>query len=330
MDRRQVLGLLGAAAAWPLSAQAQPALPPSPLPVIGFLSTGSPRTFGKFLAAFRQGLLDRGYEEGRNVWIDYRWAEGHYGELGTMASELVKKEVNVIAATGGVISAKAALQATSKIPVIFVVGFDPVQLGLVTSINEPGGNATGASVYSTELVGKRLELLYDLTPSVRNVAMLVNPGAPVTEFEIKTMATVAKRIGRELLILKATNEGEMNTAFETAVQQQVNGLLVSADPLFTVRRAQLVALAARHRIPAAYPWREYVEAGGLLSYGTELTWAYRQAGAYAGRILGGAEPKNLPVVLPTKFELMINLKTAKALGLEVSPKLLAIVDEAIE
>jgi ABC-type uncharacterized transport system substrate-binding protein len=326
MFRRRVLALLGGAAVWPLAARAQqPALP-----VIGFLNSGSARTFAKFLAAFRQGLGEHGYVEGRNVWIDYRWAEGHYNELGALASELVQKQVNVIAATGGVVSAQAALKTTSTTPVVFVVGFDPVQLGLVKRINQPGGNATGASVFTTELTGKRLEMLSELASVIQKVGILTNPGSVTTELEIKDTVSAAKHTGHEISVFRASNESEIDAAFAAAADQHVSGLLVSADPLFTTRRAQLVALAARHMIPAVYPWREYVEAGGLMSYGTELTWAYRQIGAYAGRILKGAQPHDLPVVLPTKFELVINLKTAKALGLNVSTKLLALADDAIE
>jgi ABC-type uncharacterized transport system substrate-binding protein len=326
MFRRRVLTLLGGAAVWPLAARAQqPALP-----TVGFLSSGSPRAFSKFIAAFRQGLGEHGYVEGRNVWIDYRWAEGHYNELSALASELVQKQVSVIAASGGVVSAQAAVKASKTTPVVFVVGFDPVQLGLVKSINQPGGNATGASVFTTELSAKRLEMLYELAPVIRNVGILANPGSVTTELEIKDTINAARHTGHELLVFKASNESEIDAAFASAAEQHVSGLLVSADPLFTTRRAQLVALATRHVMPAVYPWREYVEAGGLMSYGTELTWAYRQIGVYAGRILKGADPRELPVVLPTKFELVINLKTAKILGLNISPKLLALADEAFE
>jgi putative ABC transport system substrate-binding protein len=324
--RRGVLTLLAGAAAWPVAARAQQRA----LPVVGFLSSGSPRAFAKFIEAFREGLGEQGFVESQNVWIDYRWAEGHYNELGVLASELVRKQVNVIAATGGVVSAQAALKTTKTTPIVFVIGFDPVQLGLVKSINRPGGNATGASVFTTELSGKRLEMLYALAPVIKKVGILANPGSATTELEIKDTINAARRTGHEISVFRASNESEIDAAFASAAAQEVSGLLVSADPLFTTRRVQLVSLAARHGMPAVYPWREYVEAGGLLSYGTELTWAYRQIGVYAGRILKGAKPHDLPVVLPTKFELVINLKTAKALSLNISPKLLAIADVAIE
>jgi len=326
MKRRNFLKVLASAPAWPLAASAQPRTIPS----IGFLSSGSPRAFGRLIAAFRQGLGEQGYAEGRNVWIDYRWAEGHYNELGELAADLIRNKVTLIAATGGVVSAQAAVKATARIPIVFVVGFDPVQLGLVARINRPGGNATGASVFTTELAAKRLELLSRLAPGIRNIGILVNPESATTELETKDTIAAAEKVGRPLMVLKASTDSEINEAFDSASRQHVSALLVSADPLFTTRGAQLVALAARHAIPTMYSFREFVEAGGLISYGSELTWAYHQIGVYAGRILKGDKPADLPVVMPTKFDLVINLKTVKALGLDVSPQLLALVDGVVE
>jgi putative ABC transport system substrate-binding protein len=326
MNRRYVIALCGAAALWPLTAAAQQ----QPLPSIGFLSSGSPRAFEKFTGAFAEGLSGQAFLEGRDVQIDYRWAEGHYDDLEKLASELVHKDVSVIAASGGLVSAQAAIKATSKIPIVFVSGFDPVWLGLVSSLNRPGGNVTGASVYSTELVAKRLELLTQLAPNVHDIAILVNPGSVTTDLEVKLAIQASQRLGRDLQVFKAVNENEIDVAFAAANQAHTGGFLVSADPLFTARRAQIVALAAQNSIPTMYPWREYVDAGGLVSYGAELTWAYRQIGDYAGQILKGAKPTDLPVVFPTKFNFIINLKTAKALSLNVPASLLAISDETIE
>jgi putative ABC transport system substrate-binding protein len=326
MTRRNFLSVVAGASAWPLVSYAQqPAMP-----MIGFLSSGSPRTFARFIAAFREGLRSQGYIEGRNVWIDYRWAEGHYDELPALAAELVRRRVTLIAATGGVLSAQAAKNATRTIPVVFVVGFDPVQLGLVASLSNPGGNVTGVTVFSTELATKRLELLHDLMPGVVTIAILVNPTSIATDSETKDTIAAAQHMGFELLVLEATTDSDLEAAFALAVRKRTNALLVSADPFFTIRRAELVALAARHALPTMYPWREYVEAGGLVSYGTELTWAYHQIGVYAGRIVKGAKPTELPVQLPTNFDLTINLKTAKALGLTVSPLVLVRANKTID
>jgi putative tryptophan/tyrosine transport system substrate-binding protein len=325
MIRRNFLVLLGGSALLPLTARAK-----SAMPVIGFLSSGSPPAFGKFVAAFGQGLGEQGYVDGSTVRIDYRWAEGRYGDLDALAAELVRNHVDLIAATGGVVSAKAALKATTSIPIVFVVGFDPVGLGLVASLNKPGGNATGVSLFTTELAAKRVELLYELSPGMRTVAFLTNPKAVVTEIEVKETIAAIKRSGRQLLVLSANNESEIDTAFALAHEQQAGGLVVSADPLFTTRAEQVVALAARHAIPAVYPVREYIDAGGLMSYGPGLDRAYHDVGNYAGRILKGAHPNTLPVALPTTFDLVLNLRTAKALGLSISPMLLAIANEIVE
>jgi putative tryptophan/tyrosine transport system substrate-binding protein len=333
--RRNVLTIIAGAAAWPLQSDAQQPT----MPVIGFLSSGSPRTFAKFAAAFREGLGSQGYTEGRNVWIDYRWAEGHFGDLPALAADLVQRQVALIAAGGGIASALSARNATRTIPILFVAGFDPVRLKLVSSLNNPGGNVSGVSVFSTELATKRLELLHDLMPGAKTIAILVNPGTTAAGIEIKdatagieteSATAAAQLLGLELLVIEATTDSDLEPAFASAARQQAGALLVSADPFFTIRRAELVALAARHALPAMYPWREFVEAGGLVSYGTELTWAYHQIGIYAGRVLNGTKPTDLPVQLPTNFALVINLKTAKALRLTVPALVLARVNETIE
>jgi ABC-type uncharacterized transport system substrate-binding protein len=328
MTRRNflLLAVLSGVARWPLTARAQQRT----MPTIGFLSSGSPRAFAELVAAFREGLGDQGYNVGSNVWIDYRWAEGYYNDLDTLAAELVRNQVALIAATGGVPSARAGLNATRTIPVVFIVGVDPIQLGLVASLNKPGGNATGASIFTTELAMKRLELLSSLVPGKGAFALLVNPKSAGTDIETKMTATAAESSGRSISILNASTESEIDDAFNSAADQHVGALLISADPLFMNRRAQLVALAARHAIPAMFPLRQYVVAGGLMSYGPELTWAYRRIGQYAGRILKGTKPSDLPVEQPTEFKLVINLATAKALGLAIPPRLLALSDEVIE
>jgi putative ABC transport system substrate-binding protein len=326
MKRRSFLTALGGAAAWPLVARAQQPT----VPVIGFLSSGSPRAFARLTAAFREGLQTEGYVHGSNVWVEYRWAEGHYDDLPGLAADLVQRRVAVIAATGGLVSAEAAKKATTEIPIVFVVGPDPVHLKLVTSLNRPGGNATGVSIFTTELAIKRLELLHDMVPKMQTVAILVNPGSITTDIEVIESTTAAGKLGLKLLTIEARSETDFEPAFEMAFAQKADALLISADAFFTSRRVQLVALAARFSLPAMYPLSSYVEAGGLVSYGTELTWAYSQVGTYAGRILKGAKPGELPVVLPTDFNLVINLKTAKALGLALSPLVLTRAHRVME
>jgi putative tryptophan/tyrosine transport system substrate-binding protein len=326
MRRRSFLAVLGGAAAWPWTVGAQQRA----MPVIGFLSSGSPRTFAKFLRAFAQGLGEQGFVEGRNVSIAYRWAEGHVDELDGLAAELVADHVALIAATGGIRSAKAASKATATIPIVFVIGFDPVQVGLVASFNRPGGNITGTSVFTTELAAKRLNLLYDLIPGIQTVAILVNPESTGTEIETTNVTAAARDKERRIVVLNADTESKIDSALAAAVEQQAGALLVSADPLFMTRRTQLVGLAAAHRMPAVYPFREFVDDGGLMSYGPSLASAYHKAGSYAGRILKGTKAGNLPIDLPTTFELLINLKTAQSLGLSIQPGLLAIADETIE
>jgi len=324
IGRREFIAALGGTAAWPLAARAQP----STLPVIGVLSSAS--VGGQLPIAFRKGLNEGGYFEGRNVTFEYRFAEGHYNRLPALAAELVSRQVSLIVASGGLVSAMAAKAATTTTPILFLAGFDPVRFGLVTSFNRPGGNATGVSVYTAELMRKRLELLRELMPNVGSVALLMNPNAGSADIETKDVEAAARAINLQLLVLNAIAESEFDGVFASAVNQRAGALLVAADPFFTTRRAQIVALAARYALPAAYPWREYAEAGGLMSYGPDLTWAYHQVGLYASRILEGAKPSDLPVQLPTRFKLVINHTTAKALGLTISRRLLAGVDEFIE
>jgi putative tryptophan/tyrosine transport system substrate-binding protein len=327
IGRRKFLAtLLGGAAAWPLAARAQQ----SAMPVIGFLNIASPRAFAGFVAAFHRGLNAGGYVEGRNVTIEYRWAEGDYDRLLEQAADLVKRQLALIVATGGTTPALVAKNATGTIPILFISGANPVDQGLVTSFGRPDGNATGVSVYTSELVGKRLQLLRELLPRAAMIAVLGNPTGVVHNLEAKDLQQAADAVGLQLLILEVTAESGFEAAFALADQQRADGLFVSADAFFTSQRNRIIELAARHRLPAAYPWREYAFAGGLMSYGSSITDAYRLIGEYAGRILKGAKPADLPVIQPTKFDLVINLKTAKALGLTVPDKLLALADEVIE
>ena len=327
MRRRCFIALLvGAAAAWPLGARAQT----SAMPVIGFLNSASPAPAAPLVAAFHQALQRNGYTKGRNVAIEYRWAEGRYDRLRGLADDLVNRKVALIAATGGLVTAQAAKAATSTIPVLFIAGFDPVQEGLASSINRPGGNATGVGVYTTELGRKRLELLRELLPGVAKVAMLVNPHSISTAIERRDLEEAARLAGLVLFVVEARAESELEKAFVEAAAQRAGALIVSADALFTSRRSQITALAAQHALPASYPWPQYADAGGLMSYGPSLTWAYEQIGEYSSRILQGAKPEDLPVQLPTKFELVFNLKAAKSLDLAVPPFLLARAHRVVE
>jgi putative ABC transport system substrate-binding protein len=325
MRRRELLVLLGAAttAAHALRAQQKA------LPVIGFLHSASPGLYAPNVAAFRQGLSETGYVEGQNVAIEYRWADGGYDRLPALAAELVNRKVDVIAA-GSAPSALAAKSATSTIPIVFTSGVDPIAAGLVGSLARPGGNLTGVSVMQTELTPKQLELLSELVPQVGVFALLVNPNYPMTDPLIQDVQEAARARGVQLHILQASTESEMDAAFATLLQLHAGALVVGTDPFFFSRRERLVALAARHAVPAIYGLREWAAAGGLISYGLSLTAAYRQIGIYAGKILKGAKPADLPVEQPTRFELVINLKTAKALGLTVPQLILARADEVIE
>jgi putative ABC transport system substrate-binding protein len=324
MKRRDFIALLGGAAAWPVVARAQQ----KAMPVIGWLGITLLDPAAPTLAAFRQGLSETGYVEGQNVAIEYRFAESRYDRLPALTADLVGRKVDVIMAVSNA-SALAAKSATSAIPIVFT-GVDPVERGLVASLARPGGNLTGVSVMTTELLPKRLELLSELVPQARVIALLVNPNNTSTEVMIRDVQDAARAKGLQLTILKAGSEGEIDAAFASLVQLHAGALLVGSDPFFVGRRGQLVELASRHAVPAMYEMRAFAASGGLISYGTSLTGTFRLAGNYAGKILKGAEPADLPVQQPTRFELVVNLKTAQALGLTVPPSILARADEVIE
>jgi putative ABC transport system substrate-binding protein len=311
---------------WPLAARAQqPAMP-----VIGFLNTASPEPFAHLVAAFRRGLGEAGYVDGQNVAIEFRWAEGRYDRLPALAAELVRRPVAVLATSGGDPALLAARAATTTIPIVFATGGDPVALGYVASLSRPGGNLTGVTQLTSMLEAKRIGLLLELVPKADPIAVLINPDWPAAAAQLKDAQAAAASIGVRLVVLNASTESEFMPAFATLVQQRAGALTISADPFFNSRRNQLVALAARHRIPTIYEFREFAAAGGLMSYGTSLADAYHQVGTYAARILKGAKPAELPVVQSTRFEFVINLNAAKALGLEVPPGLSARADEVIE
>jgi putative ABC transport system substrate-binding protein len=326
MKRRTFITALGGAAAWPVMARAQqPAMP-----VIGFLNGQSAQGFAPAVAAFRRGLNEAGYVEGQNVAIEYRWAEGRPDRLPPLVADLVRRQVAVIAATGGNNSALIAMQATSTIPIVFTSADDAVKRGLVASINRPGGNVTGVSWFNAELGPKRLGLLHELVPDATIVALLTNPNNPESARQPAELQHAAHAIGLQLVVLTAPSAGDIDAAFTTMVQNRVGGLLIGSDPFLTNRREQIIELVSQHALPTIYSGRDFVEAGGLMSYGNSLADVYRRAGIQTGRILKGAKPSELPVDQETKFELVINLKTAKALGLEVPPSLLARADEVIE
>ena len=322
MRRRAFITLLGGAAAWPLAARAQ-----QPMPVIGYFSARSPVTDGSMLSAFRQGLSDTGFVEGRNVAMEFRWAEGRDDRLLELAHDLVRRRVAVIITTGGESTARAVKAATSTIPIVFISGSDPVESGLVASLSRPGGNLTGVSSILSPLVPKQIGLLSELAPNAISMGVLVNPESLI---RIAELEDAARAVGRRLIILKASTDADIDVAFEAFIQQRVQALLVTPGPLFVTRMDRLVAFAARHSLPAMYSRRELADAGGLVSYASSTAEGYRQMGIYAGRILKGEKPSELPVVQPTRFELVINLKTARALGLDVPPNLLARADEVIE
>jgi putative tryptophan/tyrosine transport system substrate-binding protein len=325
--RRELITLLGgAAAACPLAARAQQL----ELRTVGYLSSRAADVEDEFLAAFRRGLSETGYVEGRNLIVEYRWTEGRYDQLPAFAAELVRRQVSVIATTGGSQTARAVLAATSTIPVVFTSGTDPVKDGLVKSLNRPGGNATGSHVFTASLGPKRLELLRELVPKTGTVGFLVNPNSQIAELQVKEILDAARTFGQQVYVVHANKPEELEQVFQRLVQRGAGGLLMSADLFFQVQRDQLVALAARHSLPVMYEWPEFVKAGGLISYSTFRIDAFVQSGVYVGRILNGAKPADLPVVQSTRFELTINLKTAKALGLEVPLHLQQLADEIIE
>jgi putative ABC transport system substrate-binding protein len=326
MRRREFLGVLGSAAAgWPLAAHAQqPAIP-----VIGFLSSGSPGAFAQFVAGFGRGLGEAGYTENRNVAIAYRWSEGQNDKLPALASDLVRAGVDVVVA-GGPPAAVAAKAATATIPIVFTSGEDPVKLGLVQSYNRPGGNVTGVALLIEVLGAKRFGLLREIVPNAALIAVLLNPNEPTFATQLNDAQEAARAVGQQLLVLRASNEHEIEAAFAEAKGRQAGAVLVGISFFYTIRREQIVTLAARHAIPTIYGQREFMTVGGLISYGTSIADAYREAGIYAGRILKGAHPAELPVVQSAKFELMVNLKVAKSLGLTIPSGVLSIIDEAIE
>jgi putative ABC transport system substrate-binding protein len=327
MRRREFITLVGGASVgWTFAARAQQ---PS-LPVIGFLNSASPGAWAPLVAAFRQGLSEAGYVEHRNVGIEYQWAEGHYNRLPALATDLVRRQVAVIVATGGPAAGLAAKAATSTIPIVFISGGDPVKEGLVASLNRPGGNATGVSVLLNVMEGKRLGLLRELVPTATLIAVLLNPANRSFDEQLSDIQEAARAVGQQIYILNASSEREIDAAFASVVQLRAGAILVAADSVFNSQRDQLVALAARYTIPAIYHIRELAVAGGLMSYGVNLADGYHQAGLYTGQILKGTKPADLPVQQSTKFEFVINLKTAKSLGFEVPPSLSARADEIIE
>jgi len=328
MNRRDFISLLGGtAAAWPLAARAQqPAMP-----VIGFLHSASAAAFAAPLAAFRKGLSEAGYVEGQNVAVAYRWAEGQNDRLPALAAELARQRVAVIATPGSTATTLAAKATTATIPIVFSIGTDPVKLGLVASLNRPGGNATGISDFGVEIAAKRLGLLHELLPTATRFGVLVNPDNPyLTESFVTELQTAASAIERQIEVVTASTNGDIDTAFATLIKKRADALLISPDPLFVTRRVQLITLAVRHALPALYHRRELPEAGGLMSYGSDLSDQFRQTGVSVGRILKGEKPAEMPVQLPTRFEFVINLQTAKTIGIEIPATLLSLADEVIE
>jgi putative ABC transport system substrate-binding protein len=327
MKRREFIAGLGSAAAWPVVARGQQQ---AGMPVIGYLSAISPGENSELMAAFQQGLKEQGFVEHQNVTIEYRWARGQYDRLPALAAELVARKVAVILATGASASVPAAKAATATIPIVFATGSDPVAEGLVGSLNRPGGNITGVTILARALAAKRIELLRELVPALNTVAVLVNPSNPSAERDLIEIEAAARSLGLQVHILKASTSSELDSAFANLISSRVDALFVNVDGFFLSRKDQIVALATRHAVPTTYPRQEYTAAGGLLSYATSVTEAYRLVGVYTGRILKGEKPSDLPVQQPTKFQLVIDLKTAKALGLTIPSPLLARADEVIE
>jgi len=329
MRRRQFVGILGGmAVGFPSWGQAQqPATP-----VVGFVNTASPDTtfLGSYLDAFKKGLAQGGFIEGRNVAIEYRWAHGQYDQLPVLATDLVRRKVAVIVSSGGAATAKAVKEATATIPIVFISGGDPVKYGLVDRLNRPQGNLTGVTPFINVLGAKRLEFLREFVPAATEVALLLNPKHPESDTTINDVSLAARASGQRIHVFRASDAAEIDTAFTAIAQNKIGALIVSTDPILTIHRDQLLILPARYKLPAIYDLREYAATGGLMSYGDSITESYRQVGTYTARILKGEAPANLPIVQPTKFEFVINLKTAKALGLDVPPKLLALADEVIE
>jgi putative ABC transport system substrate-binding protein len=327
MDRRHFISLLGGATSSCLlsrPSQAQPGIP-----TIGFLGAVSPEGYAPFVAGFKQGLKEAGFDDGRNAAILYRWAEGQYDRLPTLAAELVSRQVAVIVATGGLAASLAARDAAHSIPVVFTLGSDPVKFGLVASLNRPGANITGVTLFTALLGAKRLELMHELLPKASLIALLTNPTQQL-DAQFADVEAAAHSLGQQLVVLKASTDSEIDEVFATLVQRKAGALLVSADPFFLSRRDQIVAAAMQHAIPAMYEWRQFAEAGGLMSYGIDLVDAYRQAGLYVAKILNGTKPADLPVLQPTKFEFVMNLKAARSMGLDIPAKLLALADSVIE
>jgi putative tryptophan/tyrosine transport system substrate-binding protein len=325
LRRREFITLLGGAAAtWPLAARAQPPT----IPVIGYLSVRSSENY--LVEALRRGLAETGYVEGQTVAIEYRWAMGQYDRMPAMAAELARRPVTVLVTAGGEPAARSAKAATSTIPIVFVIGGDPVKLGLVASYNRPGGNATGTNILTSTLEPKRLGLLHQLVPQAKTIAVLLNPNIQAFEGQERDVQEAASALGVHIYVLRASSDRDIEAAFETVAQQRIAALAVGADAFFDTRRDKLVALAARKMVPTIYQFREFATVGGLLSYGIALSDSHRQIGVYVGQILKGAKPADLPVLQPTKLELIINLKAARALGLQVPDKLLALADDVIE
>jgi len=326
MKRREFMALLGGAAAtWPLATAAQTAMP-----VVGYIGSGLPDDQVSLVNATRQGLKEAGYTEGRNFSMEFRWAEGHYDRLPALATELVKRQVALIIAAGGSDPGRAAKAATSSIPIVFITAADPVRTGLVTSLSRPEANVTGISMIGSALEAKRLELLHELLPQASNIGVLINPNYPAAKLQMQEVQEATARLGVQAVVLNASTEAEIDAAFAAFVQQKVAAVLLANDPYFGSQREKLAALATRHRLPAISFRREFPEAGGLLSYGPQFADGYREAGIYAGKILSGTRPADLPVMQPTRFELVVNLKAAKAIGLSISESFLLRADEIIE